>query len=385
MDFVDRFRKLSDRLSQLKPHIQTEQATQQALILPFIKELGYDVYNPAEVVPEFTADVGTKKHEKVDYAILKDGDPILLIECKDFDIKLGREHRSQLSRYFMVTKARYGILTNGIIYQFFTELDEKNQMDNTPFLILDMENLDERLVRQLEHFAKDAFDADKIFSSARELRFMRDIGREIAAEFREPSKDLVRHFAKQVYSGPLTKPRMEEFTRFVREALRQHVNDQVRNRLQSAMLSESEDASGPESSVEPEEPAPQEHLDGGPDFRVFNYWKQTQENSDVYNLFMELHDQVVSLGVDVNVIPSKSYISFKRGRNSVITVRPSPLKNRLIVTSWLAPETVVMQEGFTRDITMVRGYAGSVQIMITGSETLERAKPLIKRSYDEAG
>ena len=159
--------------------------------------MGYDVYNPAEVVPEFTADVGTKKNEKVDYAILKDGNPILLIECKDFDIALGREHRSQLTRYFMVTKARYAILTNGIIYQFFTELDEKNRMDITPFLIIDMENLDERLVRELERFTKDSFDADKIFTSARELRFMRDIGREIAAEFREPSRDLVRHFAKQ--------------------------------------------------------------------------------------------------------------------------------------------------------------------------------------------
>ena len=327
MDFVDRFRKLSDRLSQLKPHIQTEQATQQALVLPFIKELGYDVYNPAEVVPEFTADVGTKKNEKVDYAILRDGDPILLIECKDFDIKLGREHRSQLSRYFMVTKARYGILTNGIIYQFFTELDEKNQMDNTPFLILDMENLDERLVRQLEHFTRDAFDAEKIFSSARELRFMRDIGREIAAEFREPSRDLVRHFAKQVYSGPLTKGRMEEFTHFVREALRTHVNDQVRSRLQSAMQTEGEETSISDSDkvasdAERSDAARQAwktrrhsqdvQKNGGPGFEYYQYWKQLLANPEMHRVFESLCEHASSLGDDVRVYPTKYHINLSR-------------------------------------------------------------------------
>ena len=234
------------------------------------------------MVPEYTADVGTKKHEKVDYAILKDGSPILLIECKDFDIKLGQEHRSQLSRYFMVTKARYAILTNGIIYQFFTELDEKNQMDVTPFLIIDMENLDERLVRELEGFTKDAFDADKIFSSARELRFMRDIGRKIAAEFREPSRDLVLHFAKQVYNGRMTQGRLEEFTKYVREALRQHVNDQVRSRLQSAILSDSEDETDDDDEdVKPDALPP----DGSPDFSRYQYWNQTVANEEFHSLF----------------------------------------------------------------------------------------------------
>lgn len=380
MDFVDRFRKLSDRLSQLKPHIQTEQATQQALILPFIKELGYDVYNPAEVVPEFTADVGTKRHEKVDYAILKDGDPILLIECKDFDIKLGREHRSQLSRYFMVTKARYGILTNGIIYQFFTELDEKNQMDNTPFLILDMENLDERLVRQLEHFAKDAFDADKIFSSARELRFMRDIGREIAAEFREPSKDLVRHFAKQVYSGPLTKPRMEEFTRFVREALRQHVNEQVRNRLQSAMLSESEDTSDDVDQTESDNSS----TDGLSEFSAFRYWNQLTANEELQDLFDDLHEFIVSLGEETCLEPNKYAFVVKRTRESFFNefyVRPQPRNKLLRLALRLDPTTIELEDGFAKDASGDRGPY-DVELIIRNHADLERAKPLIKRSYD---
>lgn len=309
MSFADRIRKLADRLSQLKPHIHTEEATKQSLVIPFIKELGYDVYNPAEVVPEYTADVGTRRNEKVDYAILKDGKPILLIECKDFDIKLGLEHRSQLTRYFNVTKARYAILTNGIIYQFFTELDEKNQMDVTPFLVIDMENLDERMLRELEHFTKERFDADRIFSSARELRIMRDLGREINSECREPSSDLVRHFAKRVYAGPLTRGRMDEFNRYVREAMRQHVNDLVRSRLESAIQSEPveqvpEEAGQVTNGSAPDDP-------GG--FSTFQYWHLLVANEDLHRLFSALHDYVVSLGEEVCVVPTK-----KRFRSQAI-------------------------------------------------------------------
>ena len=75
MDFTDRIRKLADRLHDRRPHIHTEEATKQSLVIPFIRDLGYDIYNPAEVVPEYTADLDTKKGEKVDYAILKDAAP----------------------------------------------------------------------------------------------------------------------------------------------------------------------------------------------------------------------------------------------------------------------------------------------------------------------
>ena len=352
MDFTDRIRKLGDRIHERKPHIHTEEATKQSLIIPFIRELGYDIYNPAEVVPEYTADLDTRKGEKVDYAILKDGKPIILIECKDIDVTLGREQRSQLTRYFMVTRdARYAILTNGIIYQFFTELDEKNRMDITPFLTIDMDNLDERLVRELERFTKDSFDADKIFSSARELRFMRDIGREIAAEFREPSRELVMHFAKQVYSGRMTQGRLEEFTRFVREALRQHVNEQVRNRLQSAMLPDSEEEPAPEEEAahESDDTPP----DGPPDFSVFANWKQTEANEELLGFFMALHDWVLALGDDVRVDTVKTAIIFKRGKRNVVSVRPRPLKALLLARVPYYPD-VPLREGL-RDVRNVGG------------------------------
>lgn len=77
-DFTDRIRDLAAQVRIQLPNIQTEEATKNALIMPFITALGYNVFNPTEVTPELHADVGLKKGEKVDYAILVDGKPAIL-------------------------------------------------------------------------------------------------------------------------------------------------------------------------------------------------------------------------------------------------------------------------------------------------------------------
>jgi hypothetical protein len=125
--------------------IQTEEATKNAFILPFIGILGYDVFDPSEVVPEFTADVGTKKGEKVDYAIIRDKKVIMLFECKACDANLDESHASQLYRYFSVTESRIGVLTNGILYRFYTDLEEPNKMDSKPFMELNIIEIQEPL------------------------------------------------------------------------------------------------------------------------------------------------------------------------------------------------------------------------------------------------
>ncbi len=101
--------------------------------MPFIQTLGYDVFNPFEVMPEFTCDIGTKKGEKIDYAIMKDGNPVILIECKHWNQELTL-YDNQLLRYFHVSTAKFGILTNGIVYKFYTDLEHENKMDEKPFL-----------------------------------------------------------------------------------------------------------------------------------------------------------------------------------------------------------------------------------------------------------
>jgi hypothetical protein len=238
VEFEERLSALATKIRTQRASIKTEEATKNAFVMPFISTiLGYDVFNPSEVVPEFIADVGMKKGEKVDYAIMRDGEVQILIECKSSAGALRIENASQLYRYFSVTNARIAILTNGEIYQFFTDLDAKNRMDNRPFLVLDMANIDETLVPELVKLSKDVFDLDSVISAAEELKYVGALKRLIASELKEPDEDWVRFFATRVYEGMYTQKVKEQFKKLVPRATAQFLNDQVNERLKTALVS----------------------------------------------------------------------------------------------------------------------------------------------------
>jgi hypothetical protein len=240
MDFKDQIKQLGERVVRLKDSIQTEEATKNALIMPFLQTLGYDVFNPFEVVPEFISDIGTKKGEKVDYAVLKEdpnggpAEPCMLIECKHWKQALTL-HDNQLLRYFHVTKARFGVLTNGVIYRFYTDLQEPNKMDEKPFLEINMLDLRDNQIEELKKFHKSYFDVETIISTASELKYTGELKTLIQQEMANPSDALVRHFAKQVYQGTLTAKMMEYFTALVRKSFQHTFSDQITDRLKTAL------------------------------------------------------------------------------------------------------------------------------------------------------
>ncbi|SDN73766.1 hypothetical protein SAMN05216368_10746 [Cryobacterium flavum] len=236
MEFAELIGALALKVRNQREAIQTEEATKNAFIMPFISTiLGYDVFNPLEVVPEFTADVGVKKGEKVDYAIMRDGEVQILIECKKSTEALKIEHASQLFRYFAVTNARIAVLTNGEIYQFYTDLDAPNRMDEKPFLVLDLMDIDETLIPELRKLTKDVFDLDSIINSAEELKYIGQIKRTIAAQFTEPEDEWIRFFTTRVYDGAFTQKVREQFTSLVTKSTKQFLNDQVNDRLKTAL------------------------------------------------------------------------------------------------------------------------------------------------------
>ena len=240
MEFQNKVKGLAERVATLKENIQTEEATKNAFIMPFIQILGYDVFNPMEVIPEFTADIGIKKGEKVDYAILQNGNPIILIECKYWQENLDI-HSSQLHRYFNATKARFGLLTNGLKYRFYTDLEEKNIMDAEPFLEFDIENINENFVNELKKFQKEFFDIDKIIDSASGLKYSTAIKEILMQELSEPSEEFIRFFIKQIYTGKaITKKVLDQFTEIVKKATNQAFKDIVNDRLKSALNKEEE-------------------------------------------------------------------------------------------------------------------------------------------------
>ncbi|WP_166828338.1 type I restriction endonuclease [Brevibacterium limosum] len=236
MEFAERLGALASKVENQRDAIQTEEATKNAFVMPFISTiLGYDIFNPLEVVPEFTADVGVKRGEKVDYAIMRDGEVQMLIECKKSNDVLKIEHASQLFRYFSVTNARIAVLTNGEVYNFYTDLDAPNKMDDRPFLVLDLNDVDETLLPELRKLSKENFDLDSVISAAEELKYVGAIKREIAAQFKDPDESFVRLFTGRVYDGRFTQDTKAQFTQLVAKAAKQFLNEQVNDRLKTAL------------------------------------------------------------------------------------------------------------------------------------------------------
>lgn len=240
MGFNEDLKQLAERVLSLKESISTEEATKMSMILPFFQLLGYDVFNPSEFCPEYTADVGVKKGEKVDYAILIDNTPQILIECKWCGESLSK-HGSQLFRYFGTSQAKFGILTNGLTYQFFTDLDETNKMDLTPFLEIHLDNLKDAQINELKKFSKEIFDKDSIFSTASDLKYSSLIKTLLANDIEEPSDDFVRYILSNVYEGQKNQKVIDKFKPIVKKSFTGFINDIVNQKISSALTPEDDD------------------------------------------------------------------------------------------------------------------------------------------------
>jgi len=235
MDLSTKLAELQKRTVEHREVLLTEEAAKNALVMPFIQALGYDVFNPAEVVPEFTADVGIKKGEKVDYAI-RDGAKInILIECKPSSVALNLNHASQLFRYFSVTDARLAILTNGVVYQFYSDVEKPNKMDDKPFFTFSMDALKPTDLRTIENFTKAAFDIDRIVHEAVSLKTQSLLRHELEKEFASPSEEFVRLIGARVHDGRLTPAVKDSFTKMIAASISALVRDLVNDRLSSAL------------------------------------------------------------------------------------------------------------------------------------------------------
>jgi hypothetical protein len=239
MDFKDEIKQLGERIAKLKMQILTEEATKNAFIMPFIKALGYDVFNPMEVVPEFVADIGIKKGEKIDYAIFKDDKPTILIECKHWEQNLNL-HDGQLLRYFHVSKAKFGLLTNGIEYRFYSDLVEPNKMDEKPFLEFKIADIKDNQIEELKKFHKSYFDIESIVNTASELKYTNELKQLLHKELNTPSAEFVKHFAKQVYPSVVTQKVLEQFTELTKKSIQQYISDLYTERLKNALTKENE-------------------------------------------------------------------------------------------------------------------------------------------------
>lgn len=300
MDLIDKLNELSNRIQRQRDSVSTEQAAKTAFVLPFLQALGYDVFNPSEVIPELTADHGVKKGEKVDYAIKLDEKIIILIECKPIGSVLDAKCASQLFRYFSVTDARFSVLTDGVRYLFFSDLENPNKMDDRPFFEFNILQFSDSDIDELKKFSKSTFNLESILSRASSLKYHKALLAEIQMEFNNPSEDLVRLLTSRVYNGRFTQQIKEEFTSLTRSALRDFFRQQINERLQSAL----DTGRSPQVPVTDEQP-----------FLEDDGIETTAEELDAYRIIQAIGSEIVDVD-RIFIRDAKSYCAILLDNNN---------------------------------------------------------------------
>ena len=278
--------------------------------MPLIASLGYDVFNPFEVVPEMDCDLIRKKGEKIDYAIMKDENPILLIECKHCKQDLNL-HDTQLQKYFVASKSRFGVLTNGIEYRFYTDLEKVNIMDERPFLVVNMLDLSDADIEQLKKFHKSYYNEDNVIRTENKLINNTEKIEILNIKQQYNKYDIVRFFAKQIYTtGQITQKVVEVFTPLVKKSKYIVINDIIAERLNTAMKNDEqfEDTTNLSSNLAnpPKENAESKLPEGIVYMDKEAGIVTTQEEMDDYNIVR----CILRRNVDASRITYKDYKSY---------------------------------------------------------------------------
>lgn len=237
-DFAQRVNELSRRSRHASQHALTEEATKTSVVLPLIQAFGFDPFNLEEVVPEYIADVGLKKGEKIDFALKIDGVLSVLIEVKPITLSLGNAQYSQLFRYFATKEAKLAVLTNGREIWFFSDMDEPNRMDKKPFFTFDLQSFTESEVSDLARFQKTTFSIGAIREAASNLRYAKAAAAYIKRQLESPDDDFVKLIGRQIVDGSMTKAVMEPLRVAVQGALDLVIRDRIQDKLSVAFRTE---------------------------------------------------------------------------------------------------------------------------------------------------
>lgn len=238
MEFSRKVQDLAARSKHAAEHALTEEATKTAVVMPLIQALGFDIFSLEEVVPEYVADIGTKKGEKVDFAIKIKGEIAILVEVKPISTSLGNAQYSQLYRYFSVTNARLAILTNGREVWFFSDIDDRNRMDKKPFFLFDLQSFDDDQVEHLARFRKPDFDMDKVLEAASSLKYVKAAAAFLSAQLDRPSDEFVKLIGRHIHEGMLTKGVVDQLRPAIQSALDEVIRTRIQDRLNIAFTTD---------------------------------------------------------------------------------------------------------------------------------------------------
>jgi len=339
MDFNETLRQFASEALEKKQLLKSEESTKTSLIMPFFHRLGYDVFSASEFIPEYVADFGIKKGEKVDYAIMKDDAPVILIEAKWCGEDLNT-HVGQLYRYFSVTpSAKFGILTNGIEYQVYTDLEIDNQMDPSPFFKFSLAEFTDNDISGIKKFRKDDFSVEKIKDFAFESKYSKLFKNYIISQIERPTDDFIKFIlgAKindtKIYDGTRTVKDIERFKLIVQKVFADLFNEaMIEEELPSEITEITEDKTPFLKMLESAKP-------------------------EIQNIYQSLKGYASSLGNDIAVYEHKTVASIKKNNKTIVWIELSAITIRL--------------------------YISTGRLRIQNIDDFEKAKPLIEKAYNE--
>lgn len=372
MGFKEDLQKLSAQVGERKDYINNEETTKQSLIIPFVQTLGFEVFNPLEVRPEYIADFGKKKGEKVDYALFKDKKPVIFIEAKSVDENL-KNHDAQLSRYFnAVPEVKLAILTNGVEYKFFTDLNSENMMDDSPFLTLNILDLKDSDYETIQKFKKDEFNKEELLNHAEELVYMSALRGTLRNLFKNPNDDFVRFLIKDVSEIRVTSAVIERFRPLVKKAISNTVLDIV-----STSLSKDEHLEEPEV-IEPETETEIQETENPQKREVIT----TNEEISAYDRVVQILGKYGKDISDVNYKDTTIYFGIYRKNITNWFLRLNlDSQTKHIITKLDIDEAKLVSNGF--EVKPAPKRNGNSRIYINSIDDLEKLENLIVKCYEQ--
>jgi hypothetical protein len=254
-DFRQKIKAFATRMVALAPRCTNEESTKLFLILPFLNFLGYDDRNPDEVCPEHGADFSEKYKNRVDFAILKEGLPVIALECKTLGSPL-KDERGQLRSYFNAAPTvKMGVIADGLVYEFYADSDEPNMMDQNAFLAIDLREvakgkIEDSVEEGLKSLQKSNFDPENIGAEAKRKLIFQNVIQQIAKLAEEPSEPFVRMLLQNAGLSHVRTKALSEFRDITRSAFREFVNLRILQRLDIPAKDKEL-----EKSIAPHEPA----------------------------------------------------------------------------------------------------------------------------------
>ncbi|MDZ8235766.1 MAG: type I restriction endonuclease [Nostoc sp. ChiQUE01a] len=312
MGFTEDIAKVSEQVRKRADQVVGEEATKMALIVPFLSAIGYDIYDPSEVKPEYVADFAIKKagqFEKVDYALAINGTIVMLVEAKARGQK-AEAHDGQLSRYFngLVT-AKVAIVTNGIDYRFFTDLREKNIMDKEPFFTFNILEYDSKDIDNLKFFHRDNFDITAITSHAEEMVYVKGMTQLVGNLLRSPSEEFIRFLVAELrasapkyeFPGNINTRIINKFNPIIKKSIQASLLDLMTSSLSREMSQPVKVEVEPEIEEEEQTQDPQELkiITTAEEIEAFEKIKSITQTSKSYSFELKYKDTASYFGINL--------------------------------------------------------------------------------------